>query len=450
MQTARRWIIGVVNEPITTDNQFSSLTTFRQAAYRCLGRARDAQLDLTDAVLLTSAANSFAELSLSPVFRRKWPSVYEAIQDGCPDRAALLKLYLARIPTASRPVLAGDHTAWSRLSAPTLRDRSIQHQPARLKVHRPITVGHGYSTLAWIPQLVGSWANPLLHERVGSMDSPVSQGGEQLRRVCQGLAVRPISLWDTEYGSARFANETADIPADKIVRLRLNLHLRGVPPPYSGRGRRPIHGRRFRFKDPTTWGEPVETLETEHPRFGRVRVASWDDLHFTQAPQQRLVVARIERLDARGTRRAPQVMWLAWLGAEPPPLAEWWALYFWRFRIDHWYRFAKRRLYWTLPCFGTPEQAERWSDLMPFLSWELWLARQGVVDRPLPWQKAQAELTPGHVCQVMGSILAAIGTPACVPKTRGKAPGWQTGRPRKRRLHHPIVYKCPRRRRPAT
>ena len=30
--------------------QFTNLIQFRQAAYRCLGRARDAQFELTDAV----------------------------------------------------------------------------------------------------------------------------------------------------------------------------------------------------------------------------------------------------------------------------------------------------------------------------------------------------------------------------------------------------------------
>ncbi|MDG3494531.1 hypothetical protein FEV09_08155 [Pseudanabaena catenata USMAC16] len=30
---------------------------------------------------------------------------------------------------------------------------------------------------------------------------------------------------------------------------------------------------------------------------------------------------------------------------------------------------------------------------MPLLSWQLWLARQLVIDTPLPWQKPQTNLT---------------------------------------------------------
>jgi len=62
------------------------------------------------------------------------------------------------------------------------------------------------------------------------------------------------------------------------------------------------------------------------------------------------------------------------------------------------YRFLKQRLHWTLPHFSTPEQSERWSDLMPLLTCPLWLARTCAADYPLPWQKpSNKELPPGRV-----------------------------------------------------
>jgi hypothetical protein len=68
---------------------FAQLSDFRQAAYECLCRAKDATFELMDAVLLTRNAYSLADLSLSPVFRRKWSSLYEAIQDSRPYRKAV-------------------------------------------------------------------------------------------------------------------------------------------------------------------------------------------------------------------------------------------------------------------------------------------------------------------------------------------------------------------------
>ena len=103
-----------------------------------------------------------------------------------------------------------------------------------------------------------------------------------------------------------------------------------------------------------------------------------------------------------------------------PSLIEVVKLYLRRFTIEHWYRFAKQRLHWTLPNLGTKEQCDRWSDLMPMMTWELWLARDIIVDNPLPWQKPQVNLTPGTVAQSFGTVIATIGTPARFPKPRGK------------------------------
>jgi len=66
-------------------------------------------------------------------------------------------------------------------------------------------------------------------------------------------------------------------------------------------------------------------------------------------------------------------------------------------------------------------------------------------DNPLPWQKKQSKLTPGRMAQAMGGVLAAIGTPAVEPKTRGNCPGWTTGNPRACRIRYPTLKKKGRR-----
>jgi hypothetical protein len=66
---------------------FDQLKQFRSSVYTLLGKAKDA---LMDAVLVTRSVYSFVELSVSPVFRRQWSSIYEALQDGNPPREELL------------------------------------------------------------------------------------------------------------------------------------------------------------------------------------------------------------------------------------------------------------------------------------------------------------------------------------------------------------------------
>ncbi len=179
----------------------------------------------------------------------------------------------------------------------------------------------------------------------------------------------------------------------------------------------------------------------DDPKLGQIRIRLWQNLHFRQAAKHPMMLLRVERLDRQGSQQISKPLWLVWVGKEMPPLSEVWRFYLRRFRVDHWYRFAKQRLHWTLPKLSTKQQCERWSDLMPLLTWELWLARQLVSDKPLPWQKSQSELTPGRVAQGMGGVLAVIETPALPPKPRGKSPGWPTGQPRQPRTRYPVVKK---------
>ncbi|ELS31232.1 hypothetical protein FEV09_18395 [Pseudanabaena catenata USMAC16] len=84
------------------------LQEFRQQVYRFLGNGRDA------AVLTSPSVKSFAELSLSAVYRRKWSSLYESLKDSRPRRGRLRRLCVEQIPKDIRPLLAGDHTGWGR------------------------------------------------------------------------------------------------------------------------------------------------------------------------------------------------------------------------------------------------------------------------------------------------------------------------------------------------
>ncbi len=131
------------------------------------------------------------------------------------------------------------------------------------------------------------------------------------------------------------------------------------------------------------------------------------------------------------------------MGNTLPLLTILYRLYLRRFTLEHWYRFLKQRLHWCLPKLSTPEQSEHWSDLMPIVTWQLWLARSVAGDRPLPWQKPLSvdSLSPGRVAQSFGSILVAIGTPTQPPKLRGNSPGWPKGTPRTPRKRYPTVKK---------
>ena len=296
------------------------LKLFRAQVYHLLGNAQDAVFELTDAAILSPSPSSLAELSLSPVFRRKWHSVYEALEDCHPSRYKLMEVYInqMQIPENQRPLLVGDHTAWLRPDAVTLQERTYEHTPSRIGANQPIGVGFGYSTLAYIPEEKGSWTLPLLHERINSYDTAISKLSEQLRKVCAHLEKRAIVVVDIQYGCASFVKQTADIPCDQLMRLSSNRCFYGEPMVYDGRGRPRLHGKKFKLNDETTWGREAQKVEVEHPKQGRLQIQAWHNLHFRQAPDEKLSLIRVQRLDSSQTKP----LWLAWNGEKMPTLIE--------------------------------------------------------------------------------------------------------------------------------
>src|ERR1035437_4149765 len=111
-------------------SDYSKLSDFRESLYGCFGNGKDTLMNLVDSMLTGPGARSFAELSLSPAFKRKWSSAYEVFDDAEIDRQALQRLFLRAIPPRSpgaRLVLAADATPIVRAESQTARHRTYVH-----------------------------------------------------------------------------------------------------------------------------------------------------------------------------------------------------------------------------------------------------------------------------------------------------------------------------------
>ena len=225
------------------------------------------------------------------------------------------------------------------------------------------------------------------------------------------------------------------------MRIRSNSCLWSKPNSYSGKGRPKKHDQKFKVNDPTTWWSANEIVEVDDPKLGKLKISKWDNLHFRASASHDMSLIQIERLNAQSSGKNRRSLWLVWVGEQFLQLKDIWSQYNRRFAVDHWYRFAKQRLHWTLPNLSTAKQSERWSNLMPLMTWQLWLAKNLVTEHHLPWQSPIKNLTPGRVAQSLFSLLVEIGSPTTSPKTRGKAPGWKQGEKRSKRKTYPIAKK---------
>jgi len=424
----------------STTQQLNNLIEFRQMVYRrFLTSERDAQFELVDALLLTPPVDTFPALSQSPAFRRGWPSVYAAIERGGQD-TEWLRSYLSRqVPMNQACIFALDPTVWPRPRTRTLEGLRYEQSPTQAIQGRSTVKGYAYSMVAWIPERGKSWALPVDTRRIDGEQTAVDMGVQQVKELCGNRpdATLDVIVGDGSFGNHRFLGGISGLPCAAIVRLRRDRVLYREAGAYQGKGRPPVHGQRFAFKDPASWGPPDEELWFVDSRYGVVHLCSWNNLHARQDASTAFSVIRAETHLERS--RPPDPIWLAAVGAPQASVYQKWRWFDQRWPIEPAIQFRKGRLRWTLPQFQQPERCDRWTLLLDIAYWQIWLARNLVTDCPLPWQKPQASLTPGRIALGLGALFAQFGTPTTSPQTRGKSPGWPSGRPRTRPRRYPVL-----------
>ncbi len=407
------------------------LNQLRHQVYQCYERSADALFELSDALSSETTARSLPELSLSPFFRRTWASVYEALEDGKINEQRWAQVWTrALLAEHDGPVwISIDSTSIARPEAETSPDRGMIYVPNLPHATKPVSVGWQFSTVMLLPNQPSSWGAILSQRRIASSQTAVSVGIEQVETLRPLLPASARLLADRWYVTGPFllACQRMQLPA--LMRLKRNRKLyRPAPPhPPGKRGTPRKDGDLFQGSRPETWGEPEASWKGTDWRGKPLVVQAWQRLHFRQAREVEVTVFRVLREGASGTKRDPRESWFVWVGEQELALSEVAESYRLRFSHEHSYRFLKQDLLWTKVRVRTPEQFERWSLVVATAMNHLVLAHRLGQAAYRPWERRRDRVTPRQVRRVMAGILPQVGTPARVPKLRGKSPGRQAG-----------------------
>ena len=107
----------------------NTLRQFRAEVNQRLEARREALFEVLDAATLAGLVPSLAYLSLSPVHRRGWGSLYDALAAGRLDAAALRELIAGYPLDDGRPIYALDTSVWPRDDAEPVRDGGTTTRP---------------------------------------------------------------------------------------------------------------------------------------------------------------------------------------------------------------------------------------------------------------------------------------------------------------------------------
>src|SRR6266478_7400306 len=238
---------------------FNTLQQVREQMYGCFERSRDALFNLCDALVSESQARSLPELSLSVFFERRWPSVYEALQDGRINverlRAVFVQALIESKPTGEPIWLGLDSSSMQRLEAASSRDRGMIYVPNMPHASKPVSVGWQFSTLMLLPEQPSSWVGILEQRRISSERTAIEVGIDQLRTVLPLIGRAVIVLADRWYAGLRFVQACRELGCAGLIRLKRNRKLYRAAPPRTGKRGTPCkHGPRFQGTRPETYG----------------------------------------------------------------------------------------------------------------------------------------------------------------------------------------------------
>jgi DDE superfamily endonuclease len=426
----------------------NTLRQFRHDIHDCFLRAKDALFNTVDALMTETQAKSFPELSQSLWFERKWPSLYEAFEDGRIQEKRLRETFVRYLPKPEPGKwlwIGIDASKIARPDAVTSEDRTAQHVHNLPECKKPITFGWQFSTVVVLAEPASSWTYILDQQRVGSQTTAIEVAEGQLRRLVPLLPKNAIVVLDRGYDANWLWCRCSTLPVGVLGRLKSNrCFSRVAPAPTGKKGAPRKDGEKLQPKDPTTHGEPDGTWKGTDDNDRPVEVTWWKHLHVKQARWLEVTVLRVLRPHATNKQRDPRVSWFVWIGDSSVNLAQIALGYVLRFGQEHGYRFDKQALMWEQPRLRTPEQFERWSHMVAIAHNHLVLARDLVQPELRPWENKQRQPTPQQVRRGMHKLLPRLGTPAKPPQPRGKSKGRRSGVKIGKAMRFSVVRKTPK------
>jgi hypothetical protein len=425
------------------------ISEFREAVYQKVTCRPDVILDLIDAVTVAGHVSSPVAMSESPVFRRKFSSVYDALKHG--ELKENLKELLSESQDADWETIAGfeihaiDATPNERMAAETLPDRGA----LKAQQKEPVRYGHKYSWLVRLVQSGTSWVAPEDIERIRTDTTDTKVAAEQVKGLAERNKRPKVITADSRYRDKYFLGAFAGLENTyALVRLQNNQKLsqEPEPKPAGSRGAPPKHGADFQL---TAIVRQPDASEEFFLGKQKVRVRVWHKLHFKRIPKIAGSVVCVEFLKEYGTPRYKRPLWLFWTGPDNISPQNLCRIYLWRFAIEHLFRFLKQHMGLNSNRSSSLQNLQRWMWLVALAYWQLLLMRHAVQpDRPA-WHPRKKDgqdkpLTPAQVQRSAQIFLVQSGTPAAHTRSAGKATGRQKGYRPTPRKRFDVVFKTKR------
>ncbi len=286
---------------------------FRGEIYRAIKYRADAFMDLLDSLCSNVTANTPVKLSLNAHHQRTYNSITDVVSEfhkGETEQSqelfgTVLKQVFEENRQRNYYLFGADCTPAPRPQSQTVStNRGFVYSPNPIADNKPITIGHKYSTLFFLPPKAENsppWVLPVSVRRVATDQNDTVVGAEQLAEVLvkvqkENPTVLCVNVVDSGYCKPDYieklhGGENHNVNLVTIVRARSNRVVWQRP-----KERRSIYGNKrgherwygdvFRFNDPESWHEPDNTFEksvlNKKEKKCIIRISGWNNMLIRQ------------------------------------------------------------------------------------------------------------------------------------------------------------------------
>ena len=399
---------------------------FLKSVYNSIEKRSDSYLEMAMALASTEYVESIVALSESPIYKRRFSSIYESLKEVAIDKDKLLAANLEMFAKESElldgyEVYSGDSTFIKRQEAKTMPERVMK----RLSTGE---LAYGHETY-WTTRLVSqenSWTGIALVSRMSENETVTTAAAKHLLEIdAKSKSKKPkLFVFDAGHGVDILKAKRKSEKSDIVKRVKGN-QVFYYQANYQGRGRPRKYGEKIKLNNFKKAANQKIIIKHKNRT---LRISSWQGLQTAKYMDIPLAVLKLEFIDSNSKAVFARPIFLITTATNTNPeiIAR---AYLWRASHELTFRFMKQHLALTKNQSPDLVNCDNCYQLVAIAMNMLLAIKDSLNSKPKPWYPKTINKTISQrqaQKQALGFFLKLAVT-SNPPRPAGKAFGRPKG-----------------------
>lgn len=414
------------------------LKQFLDLVYTGIEKRADSCLEIAMSIASSEYIESVVALSESPIYRRKFSSIYDSLKELLIDEDKLLAANLEMFSKQCElldayEVYSGDGTFIKRKEAKTMAERVMKRLPTGELIY-----GHETYWTTRLANQANSWTGVALVNRMKVADTVTTMAAKHMSKIDSKSKKPKLFVFDAGH-SLKILEAQSNCKHSDIIKRVKSDQVFYYQPEYSGRGRPPKYGEKIKLN--SFKKEPYQETIIKHKN-KTLRLSSWQGLQARAYMDIPLTILRLEFLDNNNNPIFEKPIWLITtaINLNPETIAR---AYLWRASHELSFRFMKQHLGLTKNKSPNLINCDNWYQLVAIAMNILLSIKEDLVVEARPWYPKKSNKTISQRQAQKGALGFLLGLPRVTnpPRPAGKALGRLKGYHPPSRKHYKVNRK---------